>query len=53
MPSDPSSDPSRNFEPKTNSSIFRINRDVRFSKDKRPYKTDLGTIDQNNTPGSH
>lgn len=30
-----------NFEPKINGSIFRINRDVRFSKDKRPYKTDL------------
>jgi uncharacterized protein (TIGR02453 family) len=29
------------FEPKINGSIFRINRDVRFSKDKRPYKTDL------------
>jgi uncharacterized protein (TIGR02453 family) len=25
--------------PKVNGSIFRINRDVRFSKDKRPYKT--------------
>jgi uncharacterized protein (TIGR02453 family) len=30
-----------NFEPKINGSIFRTNRDVRFSKDKRPYKTDL------------
>lgn len=29
------------FEPKINGSIFRINRDVRFAKDKRPYKTDL------------
>ncbi|MCI0571315.1 MAG: DUF2461 domain-containing protein [Myxococcaceae bacterium] len=29
------------FEPKVNGSIFRINRDVRFSKDKRPYKTHL------------
>lgn len=25
-------------QPKINGSIFRINRDVRFSKDKRPYK---------------
>ena len=30
--------PSVNFEPKINGSLFRINRDVRFSKDKRPYK---------------
>lgn len=28
-------------EPRVNGSIFRINRDVRFSKDKRPYKTTL------------
>lgn len=28
-------------EAKVNGSIFRINRDVRFSKDKRPYKTTL------------
>ncbi len=28
-------------EPKVNGSIFRINRDVRFSKDKSPYKTNL------------
>ena len=28
-----------NAEPKVNGSIFRINRDVRFSKDKSPYKT--------------
>ncbi len=28
-------------EPKINGSIFRINRDVRFSKDKRPYKDHL------------
>ncbi len=26
-------------EPKVNGSISRINRDIRFSKDKRPYKT--------------
>jgi uncharacterized protein (TIGR02453 family) len=30
-----------NAEPKVNGSIFRINRDVRFSKDKSPYKTTL------------
>jgi uncharacterized protein (TIGR02453 family) len=30
--------------PKVNQSIFRINRDVRFSKDKTPYKTHLGMI---------
>ena len=29
-------------EPKVNKSIFRINRDTRFSKDKSPYKTHLG-----------
>ena len=28
-------------EPKVNGSIFRINRDVRFSQDKRPYKDHL------------
>ena len=28
-------------EPKINGSIFRINKDVRFSKDKRPYKDHL------------
>jgi uncharacterized protein (TIGR02453 family) len=26
------------FEPRVNGSLFRVNRDVRFSKDKRPYK---------------
>ena len=30
--------PSVAFEPKVNGSLFRINRDVRFSKDTRPYK---------------
>lgn len=30
--------PSVSFEPKINGSLFRINRDVRFAKDKRPYK---------------
>jgi uncharacterized protein (TIGR02453 family) len=28
--------------PKTDKSIFRIHRDVRFSKDKQPYKTNMG-----------
>ncbi|GAG91663.1 unnamed protein product, partial [marine sediment metagenome] len=30
--------------PKTDKSIFRIHRDVRFSKDKSPYKTHLGML---------
>ena len=29
------------FEPKVNGSLGRINRDIRFSKDKRPYKDHL------------
>ncbi|MCX8056306.1 MAG: DUF2461 domain-containing protein [Ignavibacteria bacterium] len=29
-------------EPEINKSIFRLNRDTRFSKDKKPYKTNLG-----------
>ena len=29
------------FEPKLNGSLGRINRDIRFSKDKRPYKDHL------------
>jgi uncharacterized protein (TIGR02453 family) len=33
--------PGIQYEPKVNGSIFRINRDVRFSKDKSPYKTNL------------
>jgi uncharacterized protein (TIGR02453 family) len=33
--------PAINFEPRVNGSIFRMNRDVRFSKDKTPYKTTL------------
>jgi uncharacterized protein (TIGR02453 family) len=28
--------------PKVNQSLFRLNRDTRFSKDKSPYKTNLG-----------
>ncbi len=33
--------PSISFEPKVNGSLFRINRDIRFSKDKTPYKNHL------------
>lgn len=29
-------------DPRVNRSLFRINRDTRFSKDKSPYKTNLG-----------
>ncbi len=30
--------------PKVNQSLFRLNRDVRFSENKRPYKTNLGIL---------
>jgi uncharacterized protein (TIGR02453 family) len=33
--------PSVQFEPRVNGSLFRINRDIRFSKDKSPYKNHL------------
>jgi len=33
--------PEVGFEPRVNGSIFRIHRDVRFSKDKTPYKDHL------------
>lgn len=33
--------PQVQFEPRVNGSIARINRDIRFSKDKRPYKDHL------------
>lgn len=33
--------PDVQFEPRVNGSIARINRDIRFSKDKRPYKDHL------------
>lgn len=33
--------PGVKFEPKINGSLQRINRDIRFSKDKRPYKEHL------------
>ena len=35
-------DPDLGYEPKVNGSLFRINRDTRFSQDKRPYKSELG-----------
>ena len=34
--------PAINAIPKINQSLFRLNRDTRFSNDKRPYKTNLG-----------
>ncbi|MBI4666493.1 MAG: DUF2461 domain-containing protein [Nitrospinae bacterium] len=34
--------PGLNADPRVNGSIFRINRDTRFSKDKSPYKTHAG-----------
>lgn len=34
--------PNINAIPKVNKSLFRINRDTRFSNDKRPYKTNMG-----------
>jgi len=33
--------PTVRFEPRVNGSLFRINRDVRFSRDKTPYKPHL------------
>lgn len=33
--------PNVQFDPKVNGSLSRVNRDIRFSKDKRPYKTHL------------
>lgn len=36
--------PEVQFEPKINGSISRVNRDTRFSKDKRPYKDNLDLI---------
>ena len=34
--------PNIQYDPRTDKSIFRIYRDVRFSKDKSPFKTHLG-----------
>ncbi len=36
--------PGLKYEPRVNGSIFRIYRDTRFSKDKRPYKTHAGAF---------
>ncbi len=36
--------PELQFSPSVNQSIFRIYRDIRFSKDKSPYKTFLGIL---------
>ena len=36
--------PSVNADPRVNRSLFRLNRDIRFSKDKRPYKTHLAAM---------
>ncbi len=36
--------PKINADPRVNRSLFRLNRDVRFSKDKRPYKTNLAAM---------
>ncbi len=36
--------PGINAIPKVNQSLFRINRDTRFSNDKSPYKTNLGIL---------
>jgi uncharacterized protein (TIGR02453 family) len=33
--------PGVGYDPRVNGSLFRINRDVRFSRDKTPYKTHL------------
>ena len=36
--------PNLNADPRVNGSLFRINRDTRFSKDKTPYKTNLAVF---------
>jgi uncharacterized protein (TIGR02453 family) len=36
--------PEINADPRVNKSLFRINRDTRFSNDKTPYKTHLGIV---------
>jgi len=36
--------PAVNADPRTNKSLFRINRDIRFSNDKTPYKTHMAVI---------
>ncbi len=51
-------DPPLKAEPKINGSLRRINRDVRFSKDKSPYNASLHLIfwaggHPNRSPGTH
>ena len=41
-------DPEISAVPKIDKSIFRLHRDVRFSKDKKPYKTNAGVYFWNN-----
>lgn len=36
--------PKVNADPRVNRSLFRLNRDTRFSKDKTPYKTHMGVM---------
>ena len=36
--------PGLKYEPRVNGSIFRINRDIRFSRNKNPYKTNAGVF---------
>lgn len=36
--------PQLRYDPRVNGSIFRINRDTRFSKNKLPYKTHAGAL---------
>lgn len=36
--------PEVNADPRVNRSLFRLNRDTRFSKDKTPYKTHMGIM---------
>jgi len=40
----PMLDPQIQAIPKVNKSLFRINRDTRFSKNKTPYKTNMGIL---------
>lgn len=44
-------DPGIVADPRIDKSIFRLNRDVRFSKDKSPFKTHLGIWFWNNAGG--
>ncbi len=40
----PEISPNMIADPRVNRSLFRLNRDVRFSSDKTPYKTNLGIL---------